>query len=93
MTLWPLGEVQQARVLAEEMVARASHSGHLPTLIYGHGQNAIIEMIGRNPARAAPHIEKFARLARDNGMQMWIAFGSFPESWARWHLWNAGASM
>ena len=35
LVLWPLGEVDRAREVAEEMVARATRIGHVGAAVYG----------------------------------------------------------
>jgi predicted ATPase len=39
------------------------------------------------------HIETFAPLARINSLPMWMAFSSFVEPWARWHLGDQEGSV
>ena len=86
LVLWPLGEVDRAREVAEEMVARATKIGHVGTAIYGHFHFAIFEMMRRNPAGAAPHIEALIDLARTHEMPTWTAYGGFLRPWSRRHL-------
>ena len=86
MVRWSLGEIDRARRLAEEMVTQAIQTGHIPTVVYGHMHNAIFELMRRNPAGAAPHVEAFFDLARQHAMPNWLAYGRFFEPWARWHL-------
>ena len=86
MVLWPLGEIDRAREVAEEMVARATQTGHIPTAIYGHIHIAIFEMMRRNLAGAAPHIEALIDLAREHEMPTWTAYGGFLRPWSRRHL-------
>jgi class 3 adenylate cyclase/predicted ATPase len=84
--LWPLGETDRARRVGKEMLARAMASGHMLTLVYGHFQYAVLNVTSRNPAETAPHAKAIADLAREHGMQLYSAYGSFLEPWARWHL-------
>jgi predicted ATPase len=86
LVLWPLGEVDRAREVAEEMVARATKIGHVGTASYGHFHFAVFEMMRRNPAGAAPHIEAFIDLARTHEMPTWTAYGGFLRPWSRRHL-------
>jgi predicted ATPase len=86
MVRWSLGETDSAHVLAAEMVTRAVQTGHIPTVVYGHMHKAIFELMRGNPSGAAPHIEVFVDLARQHVMPNWLAYGSFLEPWARWHL-------
>ena len=86
LVLWPLGEVDRAREVAEEMVARATKIGHIGTAVYGHFHFAMFEMMRRNPAGAAPHIEALIDLARTHEMPTWTAYGGFLRPWSRRHL-------
>ena len=84
--LWPLGEVDRARRLNEDAVARAVGDGHVASIAYAHVVYALFEVMFGNAAQAARHVTAFGGLARDHDMKLWIAFGSFLEPWARLHL-------
>ena len=86
LVLWPLGEVDRAREVAEEMVARATKIGHVGTAVYGHFHFAIFEMMRRNPAGAAPHIEALIDLAHAHAMPTWTSYCRFLRPWSRRHL-------
>ena len=86
LVLWPLGEVDRACEVAEEMVARATKIGHVGTAVYGHFHFAMFEMMRRNPAGAAPHIEALIDLAHTHAMPTWTAYGRFLRPWSRRHL-------
>ena len=47
LVLWVLGEVDQARAVAEEGVARAIRTGHVSTIGYAHFHFAVFEMLRR----------------------------------------------
>jgi len=81
-TLWPLGETILARDQADEMIIRATQTGHIPTIVYGHLHKAVFELMTHDPARAVSHIETFAQLARDNEMPMYVLYGEVFEAWA-----------
>ena len=86
LVLWPLGEVDRAREVAEEMVARATKIGHVGTAAYGHFHFAIFEMMRRSPAGAAPHIEALIDLAHAHAMPTWTTCCRFLRPWSRRHL-------
>ena len=86
LVLWPLGEVDRAREVAEEMVVRATKIGHVGTAVYGHFHFAIFEMMRRNPAGAAPHIEALIDLAHAHAMPTWTSYCRFLRPWSRRHL-------
>ena len=93
LVLWPLGEVDRARKVAEEMVARATKIGHVGAAVYGHFHFAMFEMMRRNPAGAAPHIEALIDLARTHAMPTWTAYGRFLRPWSRRHLEGSDAGL
>ena len=78
-TLWAIGEILEARAHSDDLLALASRSRHVPTVIFGFAANPIFEMVAGTCAPVWPNIETLARLARDNSLQLWIAFGGFLE--------------
>ena len=86
LTLWPLGETDQARRIGEEALARAVASGHMLTTVYGHFQCALLHVARRDAATTAPLAEAVVKLAREHGMALYSAYGEFLQPWARWHL-------
>ena len=81
--LWPLGQVDRAVRIAEAMVERADRSGHVTTMVWGYFMYAFFDVVRRNPAPATPHAAKVVELAREHGMSLWAAFGSFLEPYGR----------
>ena len=77
--LWPLGEVDRARKLAEEMVVRAVRGGHIATIAWARAVCALFEVMFGNPARATLNVTEMVAVAREHGMKLWMAFGSFLE--------------
>ena len=55
VALWPLGEVDRARKIAEEMMARAAKIGHVGTTVYALSHFAVFEMMRRNRVAAGRH--------------------------------------
>ena len=76
--LWPLGEVDRACGLVEEMLGRATQRGHIATIVWAHFMSA-------GPARAAPDVTAMIGFARDHGMKLWLTFGRIlePPGWIR----------
>ena len=83
VVLWPLGEVDRARKIAEEMIARAAKIGHVGTTVYAHFHFALLEMMRRDRAAAARHGETLVKLARAHEIPMFAAFGAVLASWSR----------
>jgi predicted ATPase len=86
LTLWPLGETDRACRIGEEMLARAVASSHMLTTVYGYFQCALLHVARRDAATTAPLAEAVAKLAREHGMALYIAYGEFLQPWARWRL-------
>jgi class 3 adenylate cyclase/predicted ATPase len=80
--VWPLGDVDQGRALADDMVAQAVRGRHVPTIVWARVVGAIFELICRNPSRAASHMPELIALANEHGMKLWIAFANFLDPWA-----------
>ena len=83
LVLWVLGEVDQARALADEGVARAIRTGHASTIGYAHFHFAVFEMLRQSSSASASHIEAFVNVTRTHEMEMWTAYGKFLAPWSR----------
>ena len=85
LVLWPLGELDRARRLADEAVAQALQMGHVPTLyLVRNVITASLEMIRGDSGRATPHLEASFNLAREHGMQLPLLTAAYGLAWARW---------
>jgi predicted ATPase len=91
--LWPLGEVDRARRLAEEMVVRAVRGGHIATIAWVRVVHALFEVMFGNPVRATTNVTEAVAVAREHGMKLWMAFGGFLEPWAHSHRDDRDASI
>jgi class 3 adenylate cyclase/predicted ATPase/DNA-binding transcriptional ArsR family regulator len=85
LTLWPLGEIDQARRVAASALERAQHSEHRPTMAFGHAYTCIFGTLRGRPAEAAPHAEALVSIGNQHGMEWWSASGIFFRGWTRWH--------
>ena len=81
IVLWPLGEVDRAREIADATAARIAKLNHLATSTYGLMHCAMFEIIARNAGRAAPLAKALSSVAHEHGIALWIAFGAFLEAW------------
>jgi predicted ATPase len=86
LSLWPLGETERARLIGEQMLARATASGHMLTTVFGHFQHALLHVARRDAAATAPLAEAVVKLAREHDMPLYRAYGEFLQPWSRWHL-------
>jgi tetratricopeptide (TPR) repeat protein len=83
---WPLGEIDRACWLAEDMVLRAKQIGHVPTLVYAHSVICIFEAVRRASRQALIHSEATLVLAREHEMPLYLAIGTFFRGWAHSHI-------
>jgi len=84
VVVWALGEVDQAIHLLDGTLSLARQSGHLPTIAWVHAYRCRFAGICRKPGLARLHAEEVLRLAREHGLPMRLADGSFYHGWARW---------
>ena len=79
---WPLGEVDRAISLIDRMQRRVADLTHVGTLALGRMHAALFELMRGDHARAAPNAFELVRLAREQELPMFRAFGVFLEGWA-----------
>jgi class 3 adenylate cyclase/predicted ATPase len=84
VVVWALGKVDQAIHLLDSALSLARQSGHLPTIAWVHAYRCRFAGICRKPGLARLHAEEVLRLAREHGLPMRLADGSFYHGWARW---------
>jgi predicted ATPase len=84
VVLWPLGEVDQAARLFDNALSLARQTGHFPTVAWARAYTCRFAGIRRKPGQARPHAEDLLKLAREHGLPMRLADGSFYHGWACW---------
>ncbi len=82
--LFGLGEIDRARLAAEEGFGRALRSGHKPTIAYGQFLRSAFEAVAAGPKRAAPFARECLAVGREHTLPVWIAIGTFYDGWARY---------
>jgi hypothetical protein len=82
VALWPLGEVDRATSVIDRMRTRIADLTHVGTLAFGRMHAALFELTRGDPTRAAPNAFELARLAREQELTMFRAFGVFLQGWA-----------
>ena len=83
-TLLPLGALDRANSLTQGALTHALGTRHIPTIVYAHASAGFFEMMRHDRGRAAPHVQAILDVAREHGLRLWIAFGTFCEGWLRW---------
>jgi class 3 adenylate cyclase/tetratricopeptide (TPR) repeat protein len=81
-TLWPLGNVDRAVSLMENLKARIARLAHVGTLAFGRFHLAMFEIRRGDPLRAAPHALELARITREHDLALFRAFALFLEGFA-----------
>jgi class 3 adenylate cyclase/tetratricopeptide (TPR) repeat protein len=79
--LWPLGEVDRAVSLVEQMLTRIADLTDVGTLAVGRTYATLFELMRGDRTRAAPNAFELARLARDHELTMYGAVGAFLGGW------------
>ena len=79
---WPLGEVDRAIPLIDRMKTRIAGLTHVGTLASGKLYAAMFELMRGDHLRATPNAFELVRLAREQELAMFRAFGVFLEGWA-----------
>jgi class 3 adenylate cyclase/tetratricopeptide (TPR) repeat protein len=90
LVLWPLGDVEEAKRLAEAAMTRSQRSGHAHTLNYAHFHKFLFDITAGDLAEAMSHANAFYNRVRDQGTHQGVAWGSFVHGWAKWHMGDHG---
>jgi class 3 adenylate cyclase len=84
LTLWPLGEVDQGRRVAEDAVAYAPETGHLATVANAMTHICLLELLCRDLPKLSPHGEALIAISREHGLRFWLGYGIFASGYTRW---------
>jgi class 3 adenylate cyclase len=84
LTLWPLGEIEHARRLAQEALAYAPSTGHLATVAYALVVNCDLELLRRDTRRLLAHGQSLVAMSREHGLAFYLARSTFLLGYARW---------
>ena len=79
---WLLGDVENARRLADLAVRKAAELGHAPTSTNAHSYLAMFEVRRNDCAAALRLAEEILFDARKHKMDLWVAFGEVFAAWA-----------
>ncbi len=93
LALWPLGEVDRALDLIDQVKSRITEIAHIGTIAYGYVHAILFEMMRGEFARAAPLVGALAHLAREHDLRFWRAYGEFSQGWARWRAGERAAGL
>ncbi|MGO8917191.1 MAG: tetratricopeptide repeat protein [Stellaceae bacterium] len=85
---WLFGEIGRAHGLIEESVGRAVESAHCPTLANTYHFKALFEILSGDTGAAWRAAETVVELSRENGLALYLAWGTLPLCWGRARLDN-----
>ena len=84
--IWPFGEVERARELIQEAVARAVNSARPSTPANTHHFKALFEILRGDAEAARSDAEIVVELSRQHGLALFTAWGALPLCWSRARL-------
>ena len=90
---WPLGEVDRAISLIDRMKTRVAGLTHVSTLGSGKLYAAMFELMRGDHRRAAPNAFELVRLALEQELPLFRAFGVFLQGWASAASGASGAGL
>jgi predicted ATPase len=90
VTKWLLGEIEPARALAEEAVARAIETGHVSTLANTYMFKVHFEMVRGNAEATRRDAEIIIKLSQENALTLYAAWAALQSTWASVRLDNRG---
>ena len=91
--LWPLGEIDRARLLSEELTLRIAHLSNVASISDGNTHRVVLEMIRRDFGRAEPHVQAVLAIARDGKVDKWPGSIVFFEGWREWQVGDREAGV
>jgi predicted ATPase len=80
---WALGDVERARALGEQALARADETAYVPSRAVFYQGIALYQMLRRDPEAARHTAAILVDLAREHGMALYLALGEVASNWAR----------
>src|SRR5262249_55220998 len=88
---WLLGEIEPARALADEAVARAIETGHVSTLANTYFFKVHLEMVRGDAEATRRDAEIVIKLSHENALTLYATWGALQSTWASVRLDNRGA--
>jgi len=86
LVLWPLGDVERARQLADQAAGQAAKSDNVQTLAYANYHLCLFEALRGDRKRAAPVAKAVLDLAGERAMPIWESAGRLFHGWANWFV-------
>jgi adenylate cyclase len=86
LTSWALGDVERARALSEEALARADETAHAPTRALVYNLVSLYQVFRGDPEAVRRIAKIFVELGREHGMAQILVLGDVHANWARARL-------
>ena len=83
LALWPLGEIDLAASLIQQMLARMASLNHVTTLAIGNSYAVQFAMLCGDRKRGKANASEFARLAHEHNLSQLRIIAMFFEGWAK----------
>jgi predicted ATPase len=86
--IWALGDVEGARALGDEALARADETAHPPTRATVYHHISLYHMLRGDPEAVRRIAKVLVDMSREHGMALYLAYGKVYSAWARARLDN-----
>ena len=93
LAIWALGDVERARALSEEALARADETVHAPTRAFVYNFISRYQMLRGDPEDVRRTAKTYVDLGREHGMALILVAGEVVSSWARARLGDREGGM
>jgi class 3 adenylate cyclase/predicted ATPase len=91
--VWALGDVERARALSDEALARADETAHAPTRADVYEIISRYQMLRGDPEYVRRLAKVVVDLGREHGMALYLALGEVDLNWARARLGDRESGM
>src|SRR6516165_10754902 len=71
-----------ARQFVERAMEQALHGGYVNTVVYIHTWKGVFEIARRDVERAAFHADASLAIAKEHGLDLWLAYATALRGWA-----------
>jgi tetratricopeptide (TPR) repeat protein len=84
LVLWPMGKFARAAHSSESALHLAREIRHVPTIVVVRCWRCFLAGIRRSSSEVIPEAEAVISLAREHGLEQWLAHATFFLGWGRW---------
>jgi class 3 adenylate cyclase/tetratricopeptide (TPR) repeat protein len=93
LAIWALGDVERAKTLAEEALARADETAHAPTRVNVYNHISLYQMLRGDPEAVRNIAWTAVALSREHGMAMYLVRGEVHSHWSHARLGERESGM